>query len=327
MRIFGSDRAKIMMDRFGIAEDEPIEAKLITRSIEKAQVRVEGHHFDARKHLLEYDDVLNKHREIIYARRREVLESFANEPEKLRDRILDIIEGEVEQMVLFHSSEVDGDAWDVKEIMESVGTIVSLTEQQKQELKTLGASATQDKEGLALGRTSMIGAIMENIREQYDKLTQMFDDRHSIYNIERAVILRAMDMLWIDHLAAMTALRTGIGLQGYGQRDPLVEYKKEGYQLFQHLLGSINNEITQTFFKYAKHAVDMKVQAELGRSVFQKAGLILQGAQKTSGPLGSNASDRNDEKVGLPAVASAKVGRNDPCPCGSGKKFKKCHGA
>ncbi|MBI4435474.1 preprotein translocase subunit SecA, partial [Candidatus Uhrbacteria bacterium] len=108
MRIFGSDRAKGMMDRLGIPDDQPIEAKLITSSIEKAQVRVEGHHFDARKHLLEYDDVLNKHREIIYARRREVLEAFANEPEKLRDRILDIIEGEVEQIVLFHSSEQTG---------------------------------------------------------------------------------------------------------------------------------------------------------------------------------------------------------------------------
>ncbi|MCR4314099.1 MAG: preprotein translocase subunit SecA [Candidatus Uhrbacteria bacterium] len=318
MRIFGSDRAKGMMDRLGIAEDQPIEAKMITNSIEKAQVRVEGHHFDARKHLLEYDDVLNKHREIVYARRREVLETFAGEPEKLRDRILDIMEGEIEQIVLFHSSEVGGAAWDVKEIIESVATIVALTQEQKDELGSIGSSAAKDKEELAQGRTDVIGRVMELVRAQYDKLYDVFEDRKSVYNIERGVILRAMDMLWIDHLAAMTALRTGIGLQGYGQRDPLVEYKKEGYNLFQHLLGSINNEITQTFFKYAKHAVDMKVQVELGRSVFQKAGLILQGAQKTS---------NGAEKVGLPTEAVAKVGRNDPCACGSGKKFKKCHGA
>ncbi len=320
MRIFGSDRAKGMMDRLGIPDDQPIEAKLITSSIEKAQVRVEGYHFDARKHLLEYDDVLNKHREIIYARRREVLESFANEPEKLRDRILDIIEGEVEQIVLFHSSEVGGSAWDVKEIIESISTIVALSDEQKHELASIGQSAAKDKEELAQGRSEVIGRIMEIIRSQYDKLYEVFEERKNMYSIERAVILRAVDMLWIDHLAAMTALRTGIGLQGYGQRDPLIEYKKEGYNMFQHLLGSINNEITQTFFKYAKHAVDMKVQAELGRSVFQKAGLVLQGAQKTNGGNGDGGSPRLQ-----PGGSSEKAGRNDPCPCGSGKKYKKCH--
>ncbi len=318
MRIFGSDRAKGMMDRLGIPDDQPIEAKLITGSIEKAQVRVEGHHFDARKHLLEYDDVLNKHREIIYARRREVLEAFANEPEKLRDRVLDIIEGEIEQIVLFHSSEVTGSGWDLKEIVESINTIVALNAEQIAQLESIGASAVRDKEELAHGRSEVIGKIMEMVRAQYDKMYDVFEEKKNIYSIERAVILRAIDMLWIDHLAAMTALRTGIGLQGYGQRDPLIEYKKEGYNMFQHLLGSINSEITQTFFKYAKHAVDMKVQAELGRSVFQKAGLVLQGAQKTS--------DGDSENSGRPAFTKALAGRNDPCPCGSGKKYKKCHG-
>jgi preprotein translocase subunit SecA len=331
MRIFGSDRAKGMMDRLGIPDDQPIEAKLITNSIEKAQVRVEGHHFDSRKHLLEYDDVLNKHREIIYTRRREVLEVFANEPEKLRDRVLDIIEGEVEQIVLFHSSEGKmgsgresgiSESWDVKEIVESINTIVALNEEQKLQLESIGTSAAKDKEELAQGRSEVIGKIMEIVRAQYDKLYDVFEEKKNVYAIERSVILRAMDMLWIDHLAAMTALRTGIGLQGYGQRDPLIEYKKEGYNMFQHLLGSINSEITQTFFKYAKHAVDMKVQAELGRSVFQKAGLILQGAQKTSN--GDSSSPLS--KGGQRGVAEDKVGRNDPCPCGSGKKYKKCHG-
>lgn len=316
MRIFGSDRAKGMMDRLGIPEDQAIEAKMISSSIEKAQTRVEGHHFDSRKHLLEYDDVLNKHREIIYARRREVLETFAHEPEKLRDRILDIIEGEVEQIVLFHSSEMGpAGSWDVKEIVESVHTIVALSDQQKAELSQIGHEATKDKEELAQGRSEVIGTIMDLIRTQYDSLYDVFEDRKSVYAIERGVLLRAIDMLWIDHLAAMTALRTGIGLQGYGQRDPLVEYKKEGYNIFHQLLGSINTEITQTFFKYAKHAVDMKVQVELGKSVFQRAGVTLQGAKKTS----DNGPERSVSE-------EPKVGRNEPCPCGSGKKYKKCHG-
>ncbi|NQV90215.1 preprotein translocase subunit SecA [Candidatus Uhrbacteria bacterium] len=321
MRIFGSDRAKGMMDRLGIPDDQAIEAKMISGSIEKAQTRVEGHHFDSRKHLLEYDDVLNKHREIIYARRREVLETFAHEPANLRDRILDIIEGEIEQVVLFHSSEIGPTgSWDVKEIVESVNSIVSLSDAQKIELADLGQEATKDKEELAQGRSIVIGKIMDLIRTQYDSLSDVFEDRQSVYAIERGVLLRAIDILWIDHLAAMSALRTGIGLQGYGQRDPLVEYKKEGYNLFQQLLGSINNEITQTFFKYAKHAVDMKVQAELGRSVFQKAGITLQGAKKTSdGGTETRASSTDSNEP--------KIGRNDPCHCGSGKKFKKCHGA
>ncbi|PJE76520.1 preprotein translocase subunit SecA [Candidatus Uhrbacteria bacterium CG10_big_fil_rev_8_21_14_0_10_48_16] len=316
MRIFGSDRAKGMMDRLGIPEDQAIEAKMISSSIEKAQTRVEGHHFDSRKHLLEYDDVLNKHREIIYARRREVLETFAHEPEKLRDRILDIIEGEVEQIVLFHSSEMGpAGSWDVKEIVESVHTIVALSDQQKAELSQIGHEATKDKEELAQGRSEVIGTIMDLIRTQYDSLYDVFEDKKSVYAIERGVLLRAIDMLWIDHLASMTALRTGIGLQGYGQRDPLVEYKKEGYNIFHQLLGSINTEITQTFFKYAKHAVDMKVQVELGKSVFQRAGVTLQGAKKTS----DNGLERTVSE-------EPKVGRNEPCPCGSGKKYKKCHG-
>ncbi|MBI4438095.1 preprotein translocase subunit SecA [Candidatus Uhrbacteria bacterium] len=324
MRIFGSDRARGMMDRLGIPDDMPIENKLITGSIEKAQTRVEGYHFDSRKHLLEYDDVLNKHREVIYARRREILELFAQEPEKLRDRVLDVIEGEVEQIVLFHTSEggvEDDGGWNRKEIVETVSTIVALSEEQKEGLQGIGLSAAQDREALAQGRTEFIVKIMEAVRSQYDKLYDVFEDRKSTYNIERGVILRSIDTLWIDHLAAMSALRTGIGLQGYGQRDPLVEYKREGFGLFQNLLGSINHEITYTFFKYAKHAVDMKVQMELGRSVFQKAGVTLQGAANTIVARGTDGSPRLQ-----PGSPQAKVGRNDPCYCGSGKKFKKCHG-
>ncbi len=327
MRIFGSDRARGMMDRLGIPDDMPIENKLITGSIEKAQTRVEGYHFDSRKHLLEYDDVLNKHREVIYARRLEILELFAKEPEALRSRVLDVIEGEVEQVVLFHSSEggQGGEGgWNMKEIVETVGTIVPLTDAQKSSLTTLDLASTKERERLAQDRTQVIIKIMEVVRQTYDQLADVFEDKKSIYNIERGVILRSIDTLWIDHLAAMSALRTGIGLQGYGQRDPLVEYKREGFGMFQNLLGSINHEITYTFFKYAKHAVDMKVQMELGRSVFQKAGVVLQGAvegnQKAS-PLGKGGMR------GVEGMREEKLGRNEPCHCGSGKKFKKCHGA
>ncbi len=319
MRIFGSDRAKSMMDRLGIPDDMPIENGLITSSIEKAQTRVEGYHFDARKHLLEYDDVLNKHREVIYTRRREVLETFAKEPEKLRDHIVDVVEGEVEQVVLFHSTEggVEG-KWNLPEIVQTVGTIIPLELVDKTTLGGLQIEGTGERERLAENRSKVIGQIMELIRREYDKLSDIFADNASVNNIERGVVLRAMDILWIDHLAAMSALRTGIGLRGYGQRDPLIEYKKEGFDLFQHLLGSINHEIAYSFFKYAKHAVDMKVQADLQRSVFQKAGITLQGASQGEGEPG-----KIKERAG--ESGAQKVGRNDPCPCGSGKKYKKCH--
>jgi preprotein translocase subunit SecA len=334
MRIFGSDRARGMMDKLGIPDDMPIENKFISGSIEKAQTRVEGHHFDSRKHLLEYDDVLNKHREVVYARRLEVLDTFRDNPEKVRDRVLDVIEGEVEQVVLFHSSELeippkgpkeDSDKpektqWNVKEIIETTSTIVTLTDTQKGELLDIGLKATDDKEDIAIGRSTIISKIMELVRAQYDRLGDIFEEPKDIQNIERGVILRSIDMLWVDHLAAMGGLRTGIGLQGYGQRDPLIEYKKEGFNMFQSLLGSINHEITYTFFKYAKHAVDMKVQNELNRSMLSRVGVTMAGAAKT---MGASAIA---PKKGPGVQATDKVGRNEPCTCGSGKKYKKCCG-
>ena len=253
---------------------------------------------------------------------------FAEGPGALRDRVLDVIEGEVEQIVMFHSSEGGEGGWNLKEIIETVGTVVMLTDGQKTELLSATQSVTKDREALAQGRTEVILKVMEFIRTAYDNLYDVFEDRKSIYNIERGVILRSIDTLWIDHLAAMSALRTGIGLQGYGQRDPLVEYKREGFGLFQNLLGSINHEITYTFFKYAKHAVDMKVQMELGRSVFQKAGVMLQGAADTSnGKVSHGGSPKQlESSSGIAVAKEEKLGRNEPCHCGSGKKFKKCHG-
>ncbi len=316
MRIFGSERTKNMMDRLGIPEDMPIENRLVTKSIEKSQQRVEGHHFDMRKHLLEYDDVLNKHREVIYARRQEVLQVFGRESEKLRERVLDIIEGEVEQMVLFHMGEdvfkgaEMNTGEDKKEIIETVNTIIPLTNEQKGRLKGIDEEVSEDKNGLAQKRTRLIEAVMEMVRGYYDQLSLLFEKKDELYQIERGVILRAIDILWIDHLAAMGALRTGIGLRGYGQRDPLIEYKKEGYQLFQQLLGAINHEITYSFFKYVKHSIDMRVQAELEKSVFERRGVVMSGAKKGEEPQG----------------AAQKIGRNDPCHCGSGKKYKRCHG-
>lgn len=321
MRIFGSDRAKDMMDKLGIPDDMPIENVFVTSSIEKAQVRVEGHNFDIRKHLLEYDDVLNKHREVIYGRRLEVLKAFEQEPETLKERVLDIIEGEIEQVVFFHTGESGGKEkdpdWNLKEIIETVNTIVTLDSSQKEKLEALTVETAQDKHNVAESRTKIIETIMFFVREEYAKLHDLFEVKMDIFHIERATLIRSIDSLWIEHLSAMTSLRTGIGLRGYGQRDPLIEYKREGYDMFQQLLAAINQDVTFSFFKFARHAVDMKVQAELNQSLLSRIGVQLQGPSTTSAEHSSVASKSTEEKVG----------RNDPCPCGSGKKYKKCHGA
>ncbi|OGL63743.1 preprotein translocase subunit SecA [Candidatus Uhrbacteria bacterium RIFCSPHIGHO2_02_FULL_47_44] len=330
MRIFGSDRAKGMMDKLGIPDDMPIENGLITSSIEKAQVRVEGHNFDLRKHLLEYDDVLNKHREVIYSRRLEVLDAFTKEPETLKERILDIVEGEIEQVVLFHTGEkvvspihqaegaenVGAGDWNMKEIIETVNSIVTLDQESTSKLESITIENSRDKQNVAETRTRMIETIMAVVRDEYRKIHDLFEVKMDVYHIERATLIRAIDMLWIEHLSAMTSLRTGIGLRGYGQRDPLIEYKREGYDMFQQLLAAINQDVTFSFFRFAHHAVDMKVQAQLNDSLLSRAGVQLAGASTTSTEHTSIASKSTGEKVG----------RNDPCPCGSGKKYKKCHG-
>ena len=197
--------------------------------------------------------------------------------------------------------------------------MIPLTETRRAAIDPFFFAPTKDKMRLAEKRTVLIEAIMKEVLGAYDELEKRFEDRKQLRTVERGAMLQAMDILWIDHLAAMGALRIGIGLSGYAQRDPLVEYKKESYEMFQRLLASINQEIAFTFFKLAAHAAEMRAaeQAAIGGSLFKRAG-AQPSLQATS--------------YKLPATNS-KVGRNDPCPCGAlktdgaPKKFKHCHGA
>ncbi len=333
MRIFGSDRVKGIMDKLGIPDDMPIENGMVTGSIEKAQQRVEGHHFDSRKHLLEYDDVLNKHREVIYRRRHEILESYAKEDGAgLREVILDVVEGEVEQVVLFHTGAGDASKndHDGKEIVEVVETIVALTDAQKTELSALAGTPSSGKMHAAEDRTRLIETIMGFVRDGYDRIQAQFEDPAQLRNLERAVIIRASDTLWIEHLSAMTGLRHSIGLQGYAQKDPLVEYKKEAFGMFQRLLSYINQEIAYSFFKHAKHISDAKAAQILAQSLLSRAGMQTQGPVKEMGKPAEPVAVATGVVVGQglsPIVNTDEVGRNEMCPCGSGKKYKKCHGA
>jgi len=322
MRIFGSDRVKGMMEKLGIPDDMPIENGIVTSSIEKAQHRVEGHHFDVRKHLLDYDDVLNKHREVLYGRRREIVEAFESEdPKALRSKIVEIIEDEVEQVVMFHTGQLDdkkaGD-WNPKEILEVVPTMIPLSETAKKEIEGI-AFESKEKLSLASGRTKLIEAIIKAVSEAYIIVEQKIADPVKLKELERNVILRAVDRLWISHLSSMTELRTGIGLRSYGQQDPLVEYKKESFRMFNRLLGSINQEIAYSFFKIAVRAVQAQ-QALQGKTLFERAGAVI-------------ASTKPGAVAAAPSVSSEKqVGRNEPCPCGAKKqdgtpvKYKYCHG-
>ena len=332
MRIFGSDRMKGIMDRLGIAEDTAIENKMISKSIEAAQKKVEGHNFDIRKHLVEYDDIINKHRSVIYKQRQDILELFTDNKisEDNTNLVFDYINQEIENVVSFHTlaSKNNGD-FDPKEIIETIKTIFPLEFAEEDEIKKLLES--NKKNNNHEERTLVIDYIIKIAKEKYAKLAEEINANidlpednpyQPIQMIERGIILRSIDTLWVEHLTAMDKLRTGIGLQGYGQRDPLVEYKREAYMLFNTLLDSIRKQIVYSIFKVG---VSRRMAAVPGES-------DKKFAEQKSGysPFSKQVEDRAKSGQVLPSKprdeSGKKIGRNDPCPCGSGKKYKQCHG-
>ncbi|HLD60541.1 MAG TPA: preprotein translocase subunit SecA [Patescibacteria group bacterium] len=338
MRIFAGDSIRSVMQTLRVPDDMPIEQKTITRIIESAQKKVEGFHFDTRKHLLEYDDVINRHREVIYGKRRAILDGFAREkaaltdpatkPETttLRDMVFDMIEQEIEQMVSFHTAAEDKNEWNMQEVYESVMTIFPLNESEKEKLFSFG-KARESKLEAVEERTHIIEYLMDLAEAKYDAmLVKKVPHPEMMLEIEKQILLRSIDTLWIDHLVAIDHLRTGIGLRGYGQRDPLVEYKKETYRMFNELLSLIQKEVVYTMYK-------VSVGIDLAPSMIQNEQLVFKGAELKTGDFGGGEEKKNE---GTPYFATRakdktpdgqKIGRNDLCYCGSGKKFKKCHGA
>ncbi len=318
MRIFAGDRLKGLMNRLNMPEDMPIENRMVSKSIESAQRRVEGQNFDIRKHLLDYDDVLNKHREVIYKKRRDILAA-----ENSKEKVLEMIEDEIEQVVLFHTaSEQEGD-WNLEEIYEVVGTIFPVAKETRIKIDDLRRWAG-DKAHDAAVRTRIIEYLMELARKAYGELEGKINEQAVKLNqdgskmmrqIEQGLAIRAIDTLWVDHLSAVDYLRTGIGLRGYGQRDPLVEYKRETYRMFQELLHYINKEVVYSIYKVG-------LSAEPAPSMMERRGVRLSAPAK-------DADSRNqvaDIKAKPRTAEGDKIGRNDPCPCGSGQKYKKCCG-
>jgi len=313
MRRFGGDKVKNIMDRLGLPEDQPIENKLISRSIESAQSKIEGYNFDIRKHVLDYDDVMNKQREVIYKKRREILSK-----KSLKNDILGTIEEEIEQIVSLHTAGHPED-WQMENILNDFAAICPNCAG-KNKLTEIQKSKNEINDAQKISK--LIEYLKGLAKEAYGKKEQEIGS-DVMRQIEKAIYLRSIDTFWMNHLDDMDYLREGIGLRGYGQRDPLVEYKKEGYILFQNLLASIRNAVVNTIFKIGA----VKVEEAPQKSILEEA--KYQGTEDQPAQFAAALQESGEAKP-VPAQQTIRnkneIGRNDPCPCGSGKKFKKCCG-
>lgn len=283
LRLFGSERMKRIMETLNIPDDMPIEHKIISRSIESAQKRVEGHNFDTRKHVVEYDDVMNKHREVIYKRRDLILEAWDYEKKKIRSTIdkvefkeskpavtlremtLEYIEKEIERIVVDHSSKEGEDQWDIEEMAEVMRTVCPIPQDLRNQLEDIHARTIGTDASGATTRTELIEFLNNVAVEQY-KVKEDSLNEEVMRQIERSVLLQSIDRLWVEHLEDMSALREGIGLRGYGQRDPLVEYKKESFSSFQHLLHSIERQVVYSVYKIGVAVKQEKPPAQVNAS-------------------------------------------------------------
>ncbi|MAF53276.1 MAG: preprotein translocase subunit SecA [Chloroflexi bacterium] len=305
MRRFGGDQIRRVMDWAGLEADAPIENKMVNRSIENAQVKVESFHFDQRKHLVEYDDVVNTHRDVMYAERDKVL-SGAN----LRENIEEMIHSELSGLVSDHLGDRRPEGWDVDELYKDVSAVLPPPE---------GLVDAVYEE--SLGPDEIETRLHEHASAFYDRVEQGVTSE-VMREVERRLMLRSVDANWVQHLTAMENLRQGIGLHAYGQRDPLVMYKKEGHEQFQALQAKIEHDIVHSIFRV--QGVDSSAQAGQTNGGRQqpRPGRPAQPPQNKT--IMSNVIDGRQQTAGL---AAQKVGRNQACPCGSGKKYKRCHGA
>jgi preprotein translocase subunit SecA len=335
MRIFGGERVKALMFRLGMTEGVPIESRMISNRIENAQKSVEAQNFDARKHLLEYDDVMNKQRETIYAIRRSALEG-----KDQRDYVLGIAEDVVRELAeTFCPREQHPDQWNTTQFLAESNAQFGI------DMKAAGADPG------ALSHDQLSDAAAEAVQKRYEEKEKQFGADLMRW-LERRIILDVVDSQWKDHLLSLDHLKEGIGLRGYAQKDPIVEFKKEAFTLFEDMMARIDNETIRYLFHIQVQQGEQPPEARQQRTEPPRTP-----PQSAAAAVGAAAA-RANEPQHLPAVAreierrqqrqqkdlqyqtgpaqaeppkpvkvGAKVGRNDPCPCGSGKKYKKCHGA
>ncbi len=295
MRLFGSDRLTAVVNTLGLEDDQPIEHRMLSNAIENAQRRVEGKNFGIRKQVLQYDDVMNKQREIIYGQRKQVLNG-----ENLRDSFVKMLEGDVDNLVsVYCSDSPHPDLWDWDSI------------------NAQAESMFMQKDMIKLSREEMEGYTKEDLHDTLlETATKNYEAKEAEYGtelmreLERIVLLRVVDEKWMDHIDAMDQLRSGVSMRAYGQRDPAVEYKFEGFSMFEEMVKNIQEDSV-------KMLLHVRINREQGAPKREKV------AEPTTASHGGE-----EEQPKKPVQRSnAKVGRNDPCPCGSGKKYKKCCGA
>jgi preprotein translocase subunit SecA len=307
MRLFGGDTISGLMTRFNMPEDVPLQHPLVSRAIEQAQIKVEGYNFDIRKHLVDYDDVLNKQREIIYQRRQVILKSGENESENLKQEVLEKIHNSIAAAVSMYSENyVEGSP--SEQIAEKFTTIIPFDEASSKQITNQLEQVKPTEE-----KISFLTNLADEIYQTREK--QMGNDL--MRQIEKFVSLSVIDNLWVDHLDAVDNLRQGIGLRGYGQKDPLVEYKNEAYTMFEQLINAIDDEIVHRIYKIQVQEPP-EVHAQHQHMVAHAAG-----SEATSEI--SQIPNFKSQNSKQPTRTDHKLGRNDPCWCGSGKKYKKCH--
>jgi len=328
LRLFGSDRISKIMEKLGMEEGEPIEHTMVTRAIETAQKRVEAHNFEIRKHLLEYDDVMNTQRQIIYGERNKILEG-----ESLKDTLQEM-RGEVidGQLALYTNEETYPEEWD----------LAGLTEAVKRQFDLEISWPAEEVPSLtqALLRDSIEERALKAYEEREAKLGP-----EMIRYLERMIMLQVVDSQWKDHLLAMDHLKEGIGLRGYGQKDPLIEYKREGFEMFEAMVERIRQQTIEYLYRVQVAPADAfpfddaqgrpfdsaqgrpMDEARVAPSAGGRDGDILGRPEARSQPRLAERSLRPTASTAPIKIAGKKIGRNDPCPCGSGRKYKKCCGA
>lgn len=309
MRIFGGEQMIALMDRLHVPDDQPIENKLVSRAIEQAQVKVEGFHFDSRKSVVEYDDVANQHREVIYKLRRKVLES-----EDVRDEIFEILHKEVDRIIGFASG-VDGKV-DHEKIVVGLLEIVPFDEPSREKVKSEIEKSNEVKE---------IKKIIEKIIRNVHSVRESQVGEEVMRQIEKFAYLSSIDHQWVEHLDAIEGLREGVRLRAYGQRDALAEFKSEAFTMFENLMGKIESQVARSVFRIGVAPSPAEIPVGLLRTnedQIDKTGLL----PASDGEITAQTGQPAFANISSSASSSPKkIGRNDPCWCGSGKKWKKCH--
>ncbi len=365
MRLFGGDRLKSMMERLKVPDDVPLENTLVSRSIESAQKKVEGRNFDTRRHVLQYDDVMNKHRDIIYKRRQKILEKIAESERAISDEreavsmearqgplheeIVAGMRKEAEALVGSYSQATDPDDWEWDKLHEAIASVCAPV---AAELTVENLKTYQDK-------TALTEHVSKAFTDYYEKKCEA-EDAATVNRAEQVVTLRSIDAHWMDHIDDMSHLREQVAFAGYAQRDPLIEYQDQGFRRFHQLISTINATIVRTLLNAnvadftprfvvqmteedAEEAASLRTNREQIEGELESTGVVPTGAisdqrsaisdqssmQEAAALLGFTPQQKAPVAAGRPVAKPAvlpKVGRNDPCPCGSGKKYKKCHG-